>query len=59
MTLPLENQVVSQISDASRILRTRGSPRTPKALNLCQISNLVQTDGDILTSADSGTLSGI
>jgi hypothetical protein len=37
----LENQVVSQVSDASRILRTRGSPRTPKALNLRQISNLI------------------
>jgi hypothetical protein len=46
-----ENQVLSQISDASRILRTRGSPRTPRALNLRQISNLVQNDGDIPTSA--------
>jgi hypothetical protein len=42
-----ENQVVSQVSDASRILRARGSPRTPKALNLRQISDLVQNDGDI------------
>ena len=29
-----ENRVVSQISDASRILRARGSPHTPRALNL-------------------------
>jgi hypothetical protein len=29
-----ENQVISQVSDASRILRARGSPRTPRALNL-------------------------
>jgi hypothetical protein len=42
-----ENQVVSQVSDASQILRTRGSPRTPKALNLRQISDLVQNDRDI------------
>jgi len=28
------NQVVSQVSHASRILRARGSPRTPKALDL-------------------------
>ena len=28
------NQVVSQVSNASRILKARGSPRTPKALNL-------------------------
>jgi hypothetical protein len=35
------------MSDASRILRARGSPSTPKALNLRQISNLVQNDGDI------------
>jgi hypothetical protein len=46
-----ENQVLSQLSDASRILRTRGSPCTPKALNLRQISNLVQNDRDILPSA--------
>jgi hypothetical protein len=46
-----ENQVVSQVSDASRILRARGSPRTPKALNLRQISDFVQNDGDIPPSA--------
>jgi hypothetical protein len=46
-----EDQVVSQVSDASRILRARGSPRTPKALNLRQISDLVQNDGDIPPSA--------
>jgi hypothetical protein len=46
-----ENQVVSQVSDASQILKTRGSPRTPKALNLRQISDLVQNDGDIPPSA--------
>ena len=46
-----ENQVLSQISDGSRILRARGSPRTPKALNLRQISDLVQNDGDIPPSA--------
>jgi hypothetical protein len=51
MTPPPENQVVSQISNLSRILITRGSPRTPKALNLRQISNLVQNDGDIPRSA--------
>jgi hypothetical protein len=45
------NQVVSQFSDASRILRVRGSPRTPKALNLRQISDFVQNDGDIPTPA--------
>jgi hypothetical protein len=45
------NQVVSQVSNASRILRARRSPRTPKALNLRQISDLVQNDGDIPTSA--------
>ena len=28
------NQVLSQISDVSRILRARSSPRTPKSLNL-------------------------
>jgi hypothetical protein len=42
-----ENQVVSQVSDASRILRARGSPRTPRTLNLRQIVDLVQNDGDI------------
>jgi hypothetical protein len=46
-----ENQVVSQVSDASRILKARGSPCTPKALNLRQISDLVQNDGDIPPSA--------
>jgi hypothetical protein len=46
-----ENQVASQVSDASRILRARGSPCTPKALNLRQISDLVHNDRDILTSA--------
>jgi hypothetical protein len=45
------NQVVSQVSHASRIVRARGSLRTPKALNLRQINDLVQTDGDILPSA--------
>jgi hypothetical protein len=50
-TLPPENQVVSQVSNASRIIRARGSPRTPSALNLRQISDLVQNDGDISTSA--------
>ena len=45
------NQVVSQVSDASRILRARGSPRTPKALNLRQIVDLVQNDRDIPPSA--------
>jgi hypothetical protein len=45
------SQVVSQVSDASRILRARGSPRTPRALNLRQIGDLVQNDGDIPPSA--------
>jgi hypothetical protein len=44
------NQVISQVSDASRILRARGSPRTPRALDLRQISDIVQNDGDIPTS---------
>ena len=49
---PLPNdQNVSQISYASRILRARGSPRTPRALNLRQIIDLVQNDEDIPTSA--------
>jgi hypothetical protein len=39
------------MSDASRILRARGSPSTPRALNLRQISDLVQKDGNIPTSA--------
>jgi hypothetical protein len=56
ITLPLqtlspENQVISQISDRSRILRARGSPSTPKALNLRQLSDLVRNDEDIPTSA--------
>ena len=34
ITLLVENQVAYHISDASQILRARGSPRTPKALNL-------------------------
>jgi hypothetical protein len=50
-TPPPENQVVSQVSNASRIIRARGSPRTPRALNLHQISDLVQNDRDIPTSA--------
>jgi hypothetical protein len=45
------NQVVSQVSDASRILRARESLSTPKALNLRQISDLVQNNRDIPTSA--------
>jgi hypothetical protein len=45
------NQVVSQVSDASRILRARGSPRTPKAPNLRQIIDLVQNDRDVPTLA--------
>jgi hypothetical protein len=51
VTLTPENQVAHHVSDASRILRARGSPRTPRALKLRQISNLVQNDEDILTSA--------
>jgi hypothetical protein len=39
------------MSDASWILRARGSPSTPKALNLRQISDLVQNDGDTPTLA--------
>jgi hypothetical protein len=46
-----ENQVLSQMSNVSRILRARSSPCTPKALNLRQIVNLVQNDRDIPTSA--------
>jgi len=46
-----ENQVVSQVSDGSRILRARGSPSTPRALNLRQLSDLVRNDEDIPTSA--------
>jgi hypothetical protein len=51
VTPPPDNQVAHHVSDASRILRARGSPCTPRALNLRQISNLVQNDGDIPTSA--------
>jgi hypothetical protein len=50
-TPSLENQVVSQVSDASRILRARGSLCTPKALNLRQISDLIQNNRDIPTLA--------
>jgi hypothetical protein len=46
-----ENQVVSHVSNISRILRARGSPYTLKALHLCQISNLIQNNRDIPTSA--------
>jgi hypothetical protein len=42
---------VIQIGHASQILRARGSPRTPKALNPRQIVDLVQNDRDIPTSA--------
>jgi len=45
------NQVVSQVSHVPWILRARGSPRTPRALNLRQIVDLVQNDWDILLSA--------
>jgi hypothetical protein len=45
------DQNVSQIGHASQILRARGSPSTPRALNLRQISDLVQNDRDIPTSA--------
>ena len=50
-TPSLGNQVISQVSNTSRILRARGSLRTPKALSLRQIVDLVQNDGDILSSA--------
>jgi hypothetical protein len=46
-----ENQVLSHISNRSRILRARGSPHTPKALNLHQISDLIQNDRDVLPLA--------
>jgi hypothetical protein len=46
-TSSLNDQNVSQASHASRILRARGSLSTPKALNLRQISDLVQNDRDI------------
>jgi len=42
-----QNQVVSRISNASRVLRARGSPRTPRALNRRQLSDLVRNDEDI------------
>jgi hypothetical protein len=45
------SQVVSQVSNASRILRTRGSPCTPRALNLRHVVDLVQNDRDIPSSA--------
>ena len=45
------NQVVSQVSNASRILRARGTLSTPKALNLRQVSDLIQYDRDIPTLA--------
>jgi hypothetical protein len=45
------DQNVSQVSHASRILRARGSPSTPKALNLRQIVDLIQNDEDIPTLA--------
>jgi hypothetical protein len=50
-TPSLEHQVVSQVSDVSRILKARSSPCTPKALNLRRIVDLVQNDRDILLSA--------
>jgi hypothetical protein len=50
-TPSLNDQNVSQVGYASQILRARGSPSTPKALNLRQISDVVQNDGDIPTSA--------
>jgi hypothetical protein len=40
-TLSPNDQNVSQIGYTSQILRARGSPNTPKALNLRQISDLV------------------
>ena len=50
-TPSLENQVVSQVNDVSRILRARGSLYTPRALNLRQIVDFVQNNGDIPSSA--------
>jgi hypothetical protein len=50
-TPSLGNQVVSQVSDASQILRARDSLCTPKALSLRQIVDLVQNDRYILLSA--------
>jgi hypothetical protein len=51
MTPPPENQVAHHLSDASQILRARGSLCTPRALNIRQVSDMVQNDGDISTSA--------
>jgi hypothetical protein len=51
MTPSPNDQNVSQASHASRILRARGSPSTPKALNLRQISDLIRNDEDIPSSA--------
>lgn len=42
-----ESQVARDVSDASRILQARGSPRTPRALNLRHVSDRVQNDEDI------------
>jgi hypothetical protein len=41
----------SSIESGFRKARARGSPSTPRALNLRQISDLVRNDGDIPTSA--------
>jgi hypothetical protein len=46
-----ENQFAHHLSDASQILRAGGSLCTPRALNLRHVSDMVQNDGDILTSA--------
>jgi hypothetical protein len=51
ITPPPENQVAHHLSDASLILRARGSPCTPRALTLRHVSDMVQNDGDIPTSA--------
>jgi hypothetical protein len=51
MTPLPDNQVAQHLSDASRVLKARGSPRTPRALNLRRISDVVQNDGDIPSSA--------
>jgi hypothetical protein len=50
-TPSLNNRNVGKVSHASRILRARGSPSTPTALNLRQLSDLIRNDKDILTSA--------
>jgi hypothetical protein len=47
----LNNRNVGKVSHASRILRARGSPSTPTALNLRQLSDLIRNDKDIPTSA--------